>query len=148
MAEAITIIGLVSSILSFVDFGLKIVVEAKNVRDSLHGTTAEIHQLDLIVQDIRKWNNNAKKWLSSGQKLSSDESQILEMVAECERLVAKLKTTIASLQIRPEARSRTWEGMRVVTKSLWKHDEISELQSQLENLTKRLWVNIYGAMQE
>ncbi|KAH8759553.1 hypothetical protein F5882DRAFT_479407 [Hyaloscypha sp. PMI_1271] len=73
MADPITIIGLVSSIITLVDFGLKVVSGTKNVRDSLHGTTAEVRELDLIVEEVRLSNDLVKKQQSSGQKLSNDD---------------------------------------------------------------------------
>lgn len=87
MAEPITIISLVSSIITLIDFDLKVVSGTHNVRGSLHGTTAELHELDLIVEEVRRSNELTKKQHSSGQKLSNDELRILAMAVECGRMV-------------------------------------------------------------
>jgi len=52
MAEVLAIIGLVSNILSFIDFGIKFASGTRNVRDSAHGTTTEVRELELIVEDV------------------------------------------------------------------------------------------------
>ena len=124
MADPITIIGLVSSIITLVDFGLKVVSGTKNVRDSLHGTTAEVRELDLIVEEVRLSNDLVKKQQSSGQKLSNGELHILAMVAECDQLVGELRKTINTLKIRATARSKTLESARVFTQTFLKLGDI------------------------
>jgi len=124
MADPITIIGLVSSIITLVDFGLKAVSGTKNVRDSLHGTTAEVRELDLIVEEVRLSNDLVKKQQSSGQKLSNGELHILAMVAECDQLVGELRKTINTLKIRATARSKTLESARVFTQTFLKLGDI------------------------
>ncbi len=48
-----SIIGLISGIVTFVDFGFKTVSGTKHVRDSLQGTTAEVSELDPIVAEVQ-----------------------------------------------------------------------------------------------
>ncbi|KAF2795555.1 hypothetical protein K505DRAFT_416360 [Melanomma pulvis-pyrius CBS 109.77] len=148
MADPITIISLASSIITFIDFGLKVISGTKNVRDSLHGTTAEVHELDIVMEDIQRSNNLAKKQQSSGQKLSSDEVRILEMVGECELLVAELRTAINQLRIRTGARSKTLESARVFTRSLLKQGDLQNLRSRLDKLDERIRRNLEYAMQK
>lgn len=45
MAEAMAIIGLVSNIISFINFGLKLASRACNVCELLHGTSIDIYKL-------------------------------------------------------------------------------------------------------
>jgi uncharacterized small protein (DUF1192 family) len=148
MADPITIIGLVSSIITLVDFGLKVVSGTKNVRDSLHGTTAEVRELDLIVEEVRLSNDLVKKQQSSGQKLSNGELHILAMVAECDQLVGVLRKTINTLKIRATARSKTLESARVFTQTFLKLGDIQALRSRLDDLDERIRKNIENAMQK
>ena len=92
MIDPITIIGLISGIIAFVDHGFKVVSGTKNVRDSVHGTTAEVRELDLILEEVRSSNNLARQQHSSGEKLSSGESNILAMVEQCEKLASALRS--------------------------------------------------------
>ena len=92
MNDPITIIGLVSGIITFVDYGFKVVSGTKNLHDSVRGTTAEVHELDLILEEVRSSNNLARQQHSSGQKLSSGESNILAMVEQCEKLASALRS--------------------------------------------------------
>ncbi|KAI0455070.1 hypothetical protein F5B21DRAFT_212695 [Xylaria acuta] len=148
MADPATIIGLISGIVTFVDFGLKVVSGTKNVRDSLHGTTAEICELDMIIDDVRRSNALVKKQQLYHEELSADERCILMMVAECEKLVVELRNTISTLKRRDGARSRTLESARVIVQSLLKQDEIQALRSRLDNLDERIRRNIENVLQK
>ncbi|KAI1750161.1 hypothetical protein F4782DRAFT_255602 [Xylaria castorea] len=148
MADPATIIGLVSGIISFVDFGLKVASGTKKVRDSLHGTTAEIRELDVIIDDVRRSNALIKKQQLSREELSHDERSLLMMVVECEKLVGELRTAISTLKRRDGARSRTLESARVVVQGLWKQDEIQALRSRLDNLDERIRRNIENILQK
>lgn len=148
MADPITIISLVSGIITFIDFGLKVVSGTKNVRDSLHGTTAEVRELDIIVEDVRRSNDLVKRQQSSGQKLSNDELCILAMVVECEKLVGELHKAINTLKIRTGARSKTLESARVFTQNLLKQGDLQALRSRLDNLDERIRRNLEYAMQK
>lgn len=147
MADPITIIGLVSSIITFVEFGLKVVSGTKNVRDSAHGTTAEVHELDLILEDVRRSNDLVKKQQSSGSGLSDDELHTLAMVAECDKLVGQLRKTINTLKIRAGARSKTLESARVFTQSFLKKSDVQTLRSRLDGLDERIRTNVENIMQ-
>jgi hypothetical protein len=147
MADPITIIGLASSIITFVEFGLKVVSGAKGIRDSQHGTTAEIHQLDLIVADVRALNTEVKQQQLSHKKLSEDELRILAMVTECERLQDELQKTIESLTVRPDARSQTLESARVFAKSFFKSSDLQALRTRLDSLDARIRMSVGNAMQ-
>jgi len=84
MAESLALLGLASNILSFIEFGHRVVKETQCVRDSLHGTTVEAHELELIVEDVEKSNemmireNNAQANVQA--KLSPAELRIISMV--------------------------------------------------------------------
>ena len=127
MAEALAIVGLASNIISFVDFGFKVASEARNVRDSLHGTTAEVRELELIVDEVSRY-----------RRLTNDEERILEMAGQCERVANDLRKAIKKLHMR-KGRSKTLESSRVVFQGWWKQkDHIAVLLRRLDSLDQRL----------
>jgi len=141
MAEALAIIGLVSNIISFIDFGIKFASGARNVRDSVHGTTAEVRELELIVEDVKRYHERVKKQQASGQKLSVHEDHILGMVQQCRDIAEELRKAIARLHVR-EGRSKTIESSRVLFQSFWKQRDIVSLRTRLEALDKRVRLNV------
>jgi hypothetical protein len=142
------IIGLASNIISFIEFGLKIAAGARYARDSPHGTTEEVCELDLIVSDIRESNEAVVHWANapSSQRLSAHEKRILAMAHECENVAKELKETIRSLQMR-EGRPRALEGGRVAFLGLWKQRDIESMRRRLEALDARIRVHIANALQ-
>ena len=141
MAEALAIIGLVSNIISLIDIGLKIASGTRDVRHSLHGTTADIHELDLVAADVQRYNDQVKQQKASGQNLSDHEQQILAMVGECDTLVIELRKAIKTLKIR-DGRSKTLESGRVAFQTLWKQKEIDGLRGWLDSLDQRIRCNV------
>jgi len=141
MAETLAIVGLVSNILSFIDFGIKFASGARNVRDSVHGTTAEVRELELIVKDVKIYHERVKKQQTSGQKLSVHEEHILGMVQQCRDIAEELRKIIARLHVR-QGRSKTLESSRVLFQGLWKQRDIEALRARLDALDKRIRVNV------
>lgn len=146
MAEVLAIIGLVSNILSFIDFGLKFVSGSRNVRDSLYGTTTEIRELELIVEHIESHHGQVQRQQSSGQQLSADERGILSMVQHCRQIGEELHKAIGRLHVR-EGRSKALETSRVLFQGLWNQRDLVSLQTRLEALDKRIRLHIKFVIQ-
>jgi vacuolar-type H+-ATPase subunit I/STV1 len=145
MAE-LGIIGLASNIICFVQFGFNLVSAIGLVRDSVHGTTSEIREFELIVEDVQRLNAEVSRQKSSGQKLSDDEERILTMVNECDNVAIEIRKMIKSLKIRHDARSKTLESSRVVIQGLWKRADIDRLRNRLENLDHRIRTNVKNTL--
>lgn len=148
MAETLGIIGLASNIISFIEFGLKLFSGIGNVRDSLHGTTPEIRELDLIVEDVQRLNAGVIGQKSAGQTLSKDELRISAMANECENVATEIRKVIKDLRVRQGARSKTLESGRVVIQGLLKRGDIERLRGRLESLDQRIRLNIKYALDE
>ncbi|KAF2849617.1 hypothetical protein T440DRAFT_499542 [Plenodomus tracheiphilus IPT5] len=146
MAEALAMLGLASNIISFIDFGLKVSSGAKTIRDSLHGTTNETRELELILEDVKSYGKKISDQKDSGVKLSSSELLILAMVKECKRLAADLEHAIKALRIR-EGRSNILEVGRVAFQTVWKQKDIDALRTRLENLDRRLRSSVENILQ-
>ncbi|KAI8716496.1 hypothetical protein NCS52_00943700 [Fusarium sp. LHS14.1] len=114
MAEAFGIIGLVSSIVAFVDFSIKIVSAVKSARDSVHDTLPE---------------------------LSQGEKHIMAMATECERLACELGEIVQKLKIKDGARFRTIESSRIALRVLRKGRDIEDLRRRIDNLDVRIRAN-------
>ncbi|KAF7577897.1 hypothetical protein PtrM4_021370 [Pyrenophora tritici-repentis] len=141
MAEALAIIGLVTNIIAFIDFGLKVASGVRNVRESMHGTTADIHELELILADVRRYNDQIRDKKRLGRSLSKHEAAILAMVRECNNVAYELQKAIEKLKVRTW-RSRTLENGRIAFQTLRKQRYIDSLRERLDSLDKRIRDNI------
>ncbi|KAI1362569.1 hypothetical protein F5Y08DRAFT_311690 [Xylaria arbuscula] len=145
MAE---IAGLISSIITFIDFGFKVVAGAKDVRNSAQGMTAEVRELERIIRDAQHYNDLVKTQRASGQWFSDDELDVLGMVAECEELVRKLRELTSTLKTRTNARFRTLESTRILARTFLKEKEIKSLRSQLDEMAAQIWKHVANVMAE
>lgn len=147
MADPITIIGLVAGLVTFADFGFKVLSASGSVRSSVRGKTPEVNEIDLIINDIRASNSSIKKQKTDDQKLSDDETRIMAMVESSEELYAQLRIAIEKLQARAGVRSRTLESGRVAIRSLLVKTDLRDLAKRLTNLDQRIRGNLRFLLQ-
>jgi uncharacterized protein YajQ (UPF0234 family) len=148
MADPISIIGLVSGVITFVDFGLKIVSQIDQIRDSAaKGTSDEIDDLDEYIEDVRHWTLKVEIQQKSGLELSQDEKRILKLVQQCEALVKELHGLIITLQVQAGVRSKTWEATKVAFRRRWKQRDLEKLELKLRNLDGQIREHVENAMQ-
>jgi hypothetical protein len=139
-------LGLAANIITFIDFGFRVVSQARNVRDSFHGTTAEARELDLILQDVEKLNEAVLNHQNTRKKLTQDEERLLEMARECKKLATQLRESLNPLKMR-DGRSKSMESMRVVISSFLHERSIMSLQKRPETLETRVRSNLASALQ-
>jgi len=147
MADPISIIGLVAGIVTFVDFGFKVISGSKSVRRSVDGMTPGISELDHCIKHIQSLNESIVRRRISGQAISEDEARIMSMVQESERLHSQLHQAINKLKVRAGARSKTLESGRVTLQSLWNHRDLQDLGKKLMSLDENIRSNIRFALQ-
>jgi hypothetical protein len=148
MADPVSVVGLISSVITFIDFGLKVISESKKLRDSASkGTADEISELDHYITNIQQWHEKVKKQQLSGLRLSQSEKRILEMVQDCEKLVIELREVIGSLKIQNKARSKTIETARVAFQRRWKYGDIQNMRTRLHDLDEQIRSHVEHIMQ-
>jgi hypothetical protein len=138
MAEAITVLGLASNIITFIDFGAKVVAATKAVRKSVHGTTPQIDELRNIVHHVRARNASILKSEMADATPSRNESRILEMAAECENLASQMQGLIEGLGTESGKPLSKWESFGAGWYQYRKRDEIEEMKQRLVSLEGRL----------
>jgi len=140
MADPASIIGLTSSIITFIDFGIKVVSLAKTIRESHDGALVLPHssELNLIIDDVRALIREVReKKLGPGQ-FAEDDQLLLSMAAECERLATRLRSILDTLKVREGAWSRTFEVGRVLLHTVTKKSDIEDIRKHLDSLGSRL----------
>ena len=147
MAEALAIIGLASNIISFIDFGTKLASVSRDIRDSSHGTTAEVKQLADIAASLESWNDKVKNLRSSRANLSRDELNIVKVAEDCERLVPQIQEKLTKMRTRENATWKTLESLRVATRTLLGGWELKDLGSKLADLDQRFREHFTQALQ-
>lgn len=125
MAEALALIGLVSNILGFIEFGVTLVSVTQSLGDARK--VPDISELDSILDDIQLRHDGLRQHLeSSNLKLSKADSNLLTMVQQCDKITERLRDLSKKL----EGRSRFGGTIRFVIKK----KEIDELRERLMRL--------------
>lgn len=142
MADPISLLGLVAGIVTFVDFGLKIISGSKSVRSSLDGMIPDTSELERSIKHVQTLHNSVKAERIAGQQLSEGEAEVVAMVQESEKLYARIKCSLDKLKVRATARSKTLEAGRVTLRSLWNHSELLEMAKRLTLLDQRIRTSV------
>lgn len=143
MADPATIIGLTSSIITFIEFGIKAVRLAR----SIHGTTAEARELDLIAEHVQALSSDVLRKRTNAKQVSEEEQRIIAIATECQQVAKELRKLLATLKMRDDAWSRKMESTRVLLQTLKKKGEIEELWQRLDKLDVRLRDSVRGFLQ-
>lgn len=129
MAESIAILGVVASIVQFVDFGIRLLTKTQNMYRSADGLLKEHVEISEITDDVKKL---------TGQILTSstDYGQIVNenfknLVKTCEDLSNKLLHLLKKLR-RKEGKAKTWQSVKASFNSIRRVQEV-------QNIYKRLW---------
>lgn len=124
MADPFSIVGLTASIVSLIEFGIKLVSASRSLYDSPVDTADELYQLGRIVEDVRRKNVQLKKIQTTlTRKLDEDEIVAIDLAVESDKIAADLKKVLNKLKIRDD-RSKKIEVLRVVISQRLKRKEV------------------------
>ena len=144
MAE---VIGLVSGILTLIDFGCKVISGTRSVRETLHGTAPNVHELDLLMVHIKNSHQAYLQHLSAGKKKLGPDDSTHEIMQASERLQTELSEVISKLKIPEKAHSRTLESWRVGIRLVFKEKYLGNLRQRLLELNHLVSNKIAQEMQ-
>jgi hypothetical protein len=78
--DALTVVGLVSNIVSFIESGSKFVKALREIRNSTSGATGDALSHGLIAGEMRKFANEL---VQSGQAVNKKDKAICDLAKEC-----------------------------------------------------------------
>jgi hypothetical protein len=138
--DPISAVSLASTVVQFLDFGLKIVSKASDIYHSVQG--AEIRNIDLgtvtesLVSLNRRVQNRARR--VRAYAVSEDEQALGVLTEECKQIG---ETLVAALQnARVQGAHRGWKSMRQALKSVLGRDGIEELYDRLKQYREQIVV--------
>lgn len=120
--------------ITFVDFEFKVISGRKSLVRTKDGMIPEISELDRSMKQIRDANRAIISQRGKGYSASEDESRVLAVVEDAERLYGKLQNSIGRLKVNSEARFKSLENGRIAFNSLWGKGELLELSKRLIKL--------------
>jgi hypothetical protein len=133
--DPITAISFASSIVAFVDFGLKIVTGTLEVVKS--GSLMDNSNIAIIMTDFHAVVS------SLGQNplgTSAHELALKELAKKCQQVSKKLIELLDALKTSPDG--STWRGMKIALSSMRKKGEVTNLESQLEKYRSEIMTRL------
>ncbi|KAI0843496.1 hypothetical protein F5Y06DRAFT_291412 [Hypoxylon sp. FL0890] len=133
--DPFTAIGLAGNIITFLDFGYKLVSTAKDIYTSASGAGAYNDGLSYTTEQIQQLTANLKvtKPLSS---LSKQELSLLRVAGDCESVSVELAKLLDKLKARKPGSKR--EALRATIRNWQKKDQKDDLELKLDRCKQQL----------
>lgn len=132
MLDPINAISLASSIVQFVQFGTKLVLEGLELYQSNDGALARNSELQAIVKDI---NQRSEIFINTPQP-SEDEVAMQKLAESSKKIADELLEQLSSLRT-PESHKRL-QSSRKALAAAWKKDRIADLERRLCRLQNQI----------
>lgn len=131
--DAVTIIGLVSNIIPFIDLGSKFVKEVREIYNSASGATEDALSHGLIAWEMRKFANDL---VPSGQAVNKKDKAIFGLAEECKCVAEDILILLDKIKLKES--SSSFRIVRSAIKGLWYEKDTSNLQDKLEKCRSQL----------
>ncbi|KAI1210492.1 uncharacterized protein F4807DRAFT_68385 [Annulohypoxylon truncatum] len=133
--DPFTAIGLAGNIISFLDFGYKLISIAKGIHASASGSSAYNDNLSHSTQQLQQLVNNLKVANPLGS-FSEQERSLLRVASDCESVSVELANLLDKLKA-PNSKSMRG-AFRAAIRNWRKKDEKAELELQLDSCRQQL----------
>jgi hypothetical protein len=138
MLDPITAIGLAGNILSFIDYGTKVISTSIDIYDSVSGSTEDTRTSDTIATEMRQF---AAKLQSPDQtQLSGENKALCKLATECEGLAKRILELVEKTKSKnPKSRS---SSLVAGFKTKRYEGERRKLEDQLSNCRAQLGLRL------
>lgn len=137
--DPVTAIGFASSILTFIDVGVKVVKTTNEIRNSVDGST----KLNATRRTVSKELEGISKRLEppDGIILSREQDSLRKVAQECQGLSKGMLDLLE--RVKPSKSSRIpGSALRGAIKAIWKQDDLEGFESQLSDCRGRLTLSL------
>ena len=128
-------LGLVGNVVTFLDFGYKIIAAAKNIQSSASGASKHNEELSSVAGQLHRVVTNLKI-TAPARPLSERERSLLQVATQCESVSLELTTLLDKLKARNPKSSR--ESIRAVIRDWRKKDQKDDLKQKLDDCRQQL----------
>lgn len=133
-------IGLVSSVITFIDFGYEIITAAKEVRASATGTTTANNHAEFLNTRMEAVANDLAASKSNPGGASSDARRLAELADKCLALSNDLKSLLDKLRAdNPKSKRQVFSAM---VQNVRKKDQKKELEARLDQCRQQLHLQL------
>lgn len=136
--DPLTAIGLVSNILSFIDFSARLIKSAKEAHDSQHGVLEENRSREAVVREMQRMST---RMLVSGSSEKADDNSSLSVLAtECRQLSTQLISLLE--KIKPKDPGSTTQSLASALRNKIYDSERASLEARLNECRAQLHLEL------
>ncbi|EAU37793.1 predicted protein [Aspergillus terreus NIH2624] len=135
--DPLSIIELVSNIISFIDFGRKLLTDVREIQNSAAGVTQDALTHEFIAQQMREFTD---KLIPPNQSVDDQYKGTISLAKECRAAAADIQKLLNKIKPKdPGSRLQSW-GSGI--KGLRYGKELSSLQAKMERYRDQLVVQL------
>ncbi|KAI1781201.1 hypothetical protein F4818DRAFT_32521 [Hypoxylon cercidicola] len=127
-------IGFVGNLITFVDFGFKLIYTAKDIHSSASGAIADNDDLSTRTLELRRLAGRLKA--SKAGSLSDQERSLLDVADQCMDISGDLEKLLDKLKTRNPKSKRA--AMKAAVRNWRKEDEKDTLEKKLDRCRQQL----------
>ncbi|OTA55289.1 hypothetical protein K449DRAFT_177860 [Hypoxylon sp. EC38] len=133
--DPFTAIGLAGNIITFLDFGYKLISTAKGIYTSASGAIVYNEDLSYTTQQIQQLTTSLKVAKPVGS-LSKQERSLLQVASDCESVSVELTKLLDKLKARNTSSKR--EAFRAAVRDWRRKDQKDDLKLKLDRCRQQL----------
>jgi hypothetical protein len=136
MADPITIIGVISSVVQLIDFSAGVLVRLNEYRSKGSELPSAFAHVTGQLPLLRTVLKRSKEGIQS-ERMSLDEVRAIEpCLRGCQQQMEKLKEILSA--ILPKAQETALKRMTKGLRSMWKESEVRKVDTEIESYVNRL----------
>ncbi|KAK0612233.1 hypothetical protein B0T14DRAFT_572049 [Immersiella caudata] len=137
--DPITAVGLASSIITFVEFGVKLVGGAREIYFSTTGKTAQNATAELVVNELKLWSTRLVPPVRV-RAPTDEETSVYNLAEECRAICDEMLTLLDKSRSR-RSDSKTSAAVAVF-KDVWHKNDREKCKARLQDCQKQLNVQV------
>ncbi|KAL9093980.1 MAG: hypothetical protein Q9165_003650 [Trypethelium subeluteriae] len=140
--DPLTALGLAANIAQFIDFGITVFREAKEIQDAGH--TVSSGHLASLAADFGSINATLKRDLTpscSPDGYSGEENALRELAEKCSQISSDLGASLDDVASKSPKR-RIWESVQVAIRTRWSKSKIEQLVRELADYRGQLTLRL------
>lgn len=135
--EPLTAIGLASNILSFIDFGARVVSSAIEIyKSDASGITEERRNTEAVVTEMRYFASKMQP--PDDAQLTGDEKALCALAKECHGLAAQIIALVEKVKPKPNGQKSMRASMLAAVKTRWYESDSRKLEGRLGDCRAQL----------
>jgi hypothetical protein len=132
--EVLAALSVASAVVSFIDFGSKLVSKVHELRESSDGLDEGTSDIKLVAKTLSRLSHELEV---SSTAASPEEREMKELATRCKDLVKQLLAVIAKLESGGQ-QMRRWSSFRQAIRFAMSKDQIIDLTKRIESLRQSM----------